>query len=111
MAAAGQQAPQQQQQQQQQQQVAVTLEDAREKGELQRGYYGLLHCVVHQNLAGSLLQASPQVLDSMLTALAKGASTHTDPAVRRICVQVSRIAAAFLCSAGCGLVVHFWAMP
>jgi hypothetical protein len=82
MAAAG------QQQQQQQQQVAVTLEDAREKGELQRGYYGLLHCVVHQNLASSLLQASPQVLDSLLTALAKGASTHTDPAVRRICVQV-----------------------
>jgi hypothetical protein len=85
MAAAGQQSPQQQQQQQQ---VAVTLEDAREKGELQRGYYGLLHCVVHQNLASSLLQASPQVLDSLLTALAKGASTHTDPAVRRICVQV-----------------------
>ncbi|WIA12173.1 hypothetical protein OEZ85_012245 [Tetradesmus obliquus] len=83
MAAAGQQSPQQQQQQ-----VAVTLEDAREKGELQRGYYGLLHCVVHNNLAGSLLQASPQVLDSMLTALAKGASTHTDPAVRRVCVQV-----------------------
>lgn len=87
MSAAGQQ--QQQQQQAAQQQVAATLEDAREKGELQRGYYGLLHCVVHQNLSSSLLPASPQVLDSMLTAVARGAATHVDPSVRRICVQVS----------------------
>jgi exportin-T len=79
---------QQQQQQQQTQQVTATLEDAREKGELQRGYYGLLHAVVHQNLASSLLQAPPQVLDQLLTALARGAAAHVDPSVRRLCMQV-----------------------
>eukprot|EP00879_Flechtneria_rotunda_P007650 GHRR01008022.1.p1 GENE.GHRR01008022.1~~GHRR01008022.1.p1 ORF type:complete len:244 (+),score=108.64 GHRR01008022.1:34-732(+) len=77
-----------QQQQQQQQQVAATLEDAREKGELQRSYYSLLHCIVHQSFASSLVQASPQVLDSLLTALAKGAATHVDASVRRTCIQV-----------------------
>jgi exportin-T len=78
----------QQQQQQQQQQVSVTLEDAREKGELQRALYSLLLGLAMNNLSGALLAVPPSVLDAAMTAVAKGAASHVDPAVRRTCIQV-----------------------
>jgi hypothetical protein len=78
----------QQQQQQQQPQASVTLEELREKSELQRSYYSLLLAVVTNNLTGSLLRLPPQTLDNIMTALAKGASTHVDPSLRKGCVQV-----------------------
>lgn len=77
-----------QQQQQQQPQVSVTVEELREKGDLQRSYYSLLLGLTMNSLTGSLLQLPPQVLDNIMTALAKGAATHVDPAVRRSCIQV-----------------------
>lgn len=80
-----------QQQQQQQPQVVVTIEDLREKGELQGRYYSLLLCLTTNNLTSSLLQIPPQVLDNIMTALAKGAATHVDPAQRKCCVQVRRV--------------------
>lgn len=106
MAAAGSAAQQQQQQREQQQQqqqreqqqqqqqahagaaVAATLEEAREKGELQRAYYSLLHGMALNGLAGSLLQAPPAVLDAVMTAISKGAASHVDASVRRMCLQV-----------------------
>lgn len=68
--------------------VAATLEDAREKGELQRAYYSFLHGLAHNGLALALLQAPTSVLDSVLSSLTKGAATHVDPTVRRTCLQV-----------------------
>jgi exportin-T len=76
------------QQQQQQPQVTVTLEELREKGELQRSYYALLLGITLNNLTGSLLQLPAQVLDNIMTALAKGAATHVDPTLRKTCIQV-----------------------
>jgi len=88
-ALAAQSSPQQQAQQQQQQpQVTVTLEDVREKVELQRSYYSMLLAVTTNNLTGSLLHIPPQVLDNIMTALARGAATHVDPALRKGCIQV-----------------------
>jgi len=77
-----------QQQPEQRLQVAVTLEDAREKGELQRAYYSLLHAIAHNNLTQVLMRSNAQVLDLELTAISRGAATHVDPAVRRTCLQV-----------------------
>jgi exportin-T len=68
--------------------VAATLEEAREKGELQRAYYSFLLGLAQNGLTGALLQAPPAVLDSVLTSLTKGAATHVDPTVRRTCLQV-----------------------
>jgi exportin-T len=67
--------------------VAATLEDARERGELQRSYYGLLHAITQQ-LPGALLEVPPGILDSVLTDVARGGVMHVDPAVRRTCVQI-----------------------
>lgn len=77
-------------QQQQQPQASVTLEELREKSELQRSYYSLLLAVVTNNLTGSLLRLPGPTLDSIMTALAKGASTHVDPSLRKGCVQVGQ---------------------
>ncbi|GBF91404.1 exportin [Raphidocelis subcapitata] len=101
-------APEQQQQQQQQRsgeggggaEVTATLEDVREKGELQRAYYSFLHGVAHQGLAAALLQAPPSVLDSVLSALTRGAASHVDPTVRRTCLQVFERLLAEWCANG-----------
>lgn len=77
-----------QQQQQPPPQVTVTLEELREKGELQRSYYALLLGITLNNLTGSLLQLPAQVLDNIMTALAKGSATHVDPVLRKTCIQV-----------------------
>lgn len=97
-AVAAQSSPQQQQQQQQQPQV--TVEELREKGDLQRSYYSLLLGLTMNNLTGSLLQLPAQVLDNIMTALAKGAATHVDPAVRRSCIQVFERLLSDWCPAG-----------
>lgn len=81
-------AAQQSSPQQQQQPVAVTLEEFREKGDLQRSYYSLLLALTMNNLTSSLLHIPGQALDNLMTALAKGAATHTDPSVRKTCIQV-----------------------
>jgi exportin-T len=77
------------QQQDQRLQVAATLEDVREKGELQRAYYSLLHAIAHNNLTQVLMRSNAQVLDMELTAVTRGAATHVDPTVRKTCLQVS----------------------
>ncbi|CAD7697822.1 unnamed protein product [Ostreobium quekettii] len=65
----------------------VLMEEYRERGELQRMYYGLLHALVHQGPLDVLLQIPQSCLEAMLTALAQGAATHVDPSVRRTCVH------------------------
>ncbi len=37
----------------------ASFDDMREKGELQRTYYALLHAVVHNGLAATLLKRRP----------------------------------------------------
>lgn len=78
-----------QQQQQQQLTVTATFEELREKSDLQRGFYNMLLAITTHNLIDCLLHIPPQVLDSIMTALAKGAATHVDPSLRRSCIQVS----------------------
>ncbi|KIY98490.1 hypothetical protein MNEG_9470 [Monoraphidium neglectum] len=68
--------------------VVATLEEAREKGELQRAYYSFLHGLAHHGLAAALLQAPASVLDSVLASLTQGAASHVDPTVRRTCLQL-----------------------
>ena len=41
----------------------ATTEDAREKGELQRAYYALLHVIAHSNCIPALLSSPGQVRD------------------------------------------------
>ena len=64
------------------------MEDARERGELQKSYFSLLHVVVHASLSESLLKMPPGALDAVMKAVTQSASTHVDAAVRRTCLQV-----------------------
>ena len=67
----------------------MSLEDARERGELQRAYYTLLHIMAHTGLSGALLKMpQPGVLDAAIEAVTQGASAHVDASVRRTCMQV-----------------------
>jgi hypothetical protein len=75
--------------------AGASPEDIREKGELQRTYYALLHAVVHNGLAGALLKA-PGALDVVMGALVRGAGAHRDVTIRKTCVQVR---CGVLCSA------------
>lgn len=103
-AAAQQSSPQQQPQQQQQQPVVATLEEYREKGELQRSYYSMLLALTTNTLTSSLLTLPPQALDNLMTALAKGAATHVDPSVRKSCIQVGGRGACCLAMLSAGVV-------
>lgn len=64
------------------------MEDARERGELQKSYFSLLHVVVHASLSESLLKMPPGALNAVMKAVTQSASTHVDAAVRRTCLQV-----------------------
>ena len=68
--------------------AGAAAEDAREKAELQRAYYGLLHALAHAELAGTLLGAPPATRDAALQALVSGAASHVDAVVRKTCCQV-----------------------
>ncbi|KAJ9528951.1 hypothetical protein QJQ45_000515 [Haematococcus lacustris] len=69
--------------------VSACLEEVRERAELQRCYYGLLHALAHSGLSGALLRGgSAAVLEPVMEALTRGAATHWEPAQRRMCVQV-----------------------
>lgn len=67
--------------------VPVAMDEAREKSELQRSYYFLLHAMSQNQLAGTLLQLPQAALESVMVALTRGAATHVDPTVRKTCVQ------------------------
>ena len=67
---------------------AATLEEARERGELQRVYYLLLSAVTTAGMSGALLKVPPGVLEAAVLGLTRGAATHVDPTVRRTCLQV-----------------------
>ena len=64
------------------------MEDAREKGELQRSYFLMLHVIVHNGLSVALLKSPPAALDAAIKALTQGATMHVDATVRRTCIQV-----------------------
>lgn len=68
--------------------VTVTLEDAREKGELQRAYYSLLLAVASNGLSVALLKVPPASIEAIMVALTRGAATHVDAGVRRTCLLV-----------------------
>eukprot|EP00798_Chlamydomonas_sp_ICE-L_P002570 gene2570-30954_t len=61
--------------------MELTLEDAREKGEVQRSYYLMLHVIAHNGLSVALLKAPPGALDAALTGLTQGAALHYDATV------------------------------
>lgn len=67
---------------------AATVEDARERGELQRMYYLLMAAVTSSGLSGALLKVPPAALEAAVLGLTRGAATHVDPNVRRTCLQV-----------------------
>ena len=66
----------------------ATSEEAREQGEVQKAFYSLLHALLHNALAGPLLQAGDGVVQPALNAAIQGAALHCDPGTRRSCVQV-----------------------
>ena len=68
---------------------ASGMEDLREKGELQRGYYGFLHAITTSTLAHVLLQTLSQSLHIALGALVAGGAGHIDPGIRKTCLQVT----------------------
>lgn len=90
--------------------VAATLEEARERGELQRAFYSLLHVVMHSGLSGTLLKMAPlasqattpsggvsgvgggggeaAMLDAIIRGVVTGGATHVDATVRRTCLQI-----------------------
>ncbi len=68
--------------------MAATLEEARERGELQRTYYLLLSAVTSHAMSGALLKVPPGALEAAVVGLTRGAATHVDATVRRTCLQV-----------------------
>ncbi|KAG2493435.1 hypothetical protein HYH03_008254 [Edaphochlamys debaryana] len=68
--------------------TAATLEDVRERGELQRAYYLLLSGITGAGLSGALLKVPPAALEAAVVGLTRGAATHVDPTVRKTCLQV-----------------------
>ena len=70
-----------------------SIEDLRERAELQRAYYSFAHSLVHSGLASVLLRVPRSSLDAVLGALMRGAASHVDPGVRKTCIQaVARLA-------------------
>ena len=65
----------------------MSAEDARERGELQRAYYSLLHATTHNELTGALLAAPAATRDAALEGLVRGAASHVDAIVRKTCMQ------------------------
>lgn len=68
--------------------TGASTEDTRERSELQRTYYILLHTLSYNGLSSILVQTQPPLLDTALEALVRGAAAHVEPATRRTCVQV-----------------------
>ena len=64
------------------------IEDLREKGELQKAYYSLLHAITSSNLGHVLLQTPSETLQPALGALVGGGAGHVDPGIRKTCLQV-----------------------
>lgn len=68
--------------------ASTGIEDLREKGELQKAYYGFLHAVIGSSLSHVLLQTPSETLHRALTALVAGGAEHVDPGTRKTCLQV-----------------------
>lgn len=64
------------------------MEDLREKGELQKAYYGFLHAITSSSLSHVLLQTPSETLHQALGALVAGGADHIDPGIRKTCLQV-----------------------
>ena len=65
----------------------VSAEDARERGELQRAYYSLLHATTSNELTGVLLATPATTRNAALEGLVRGAASHVDAVVRKTCMQ------------------------
>ncbi|KAL3158479.1 hypothetical protein ABBQ38_010711 [Trebouxia sp. C0009 RCD-2024] len=74
------------------------IEDLREKGELQKAYYGFLHAITSSSLSHVLLQTPSAPLHQALGALVAGGAGHTDPGIRKTCLQVLHALVPILCS-------------
>jgi len=73
------------------------IEDLREKGELQKAFYGFLHAITVSNLSHILLQTPSDTLHRALTALVAGGAGHVDPGTRKTCLQVWVVKTLILC--------------
>lgn len=82
----------------------ATSEEARERGEVQRSFYSLLHALVHNALGSFLLAAGDSVVQPTLNAVIQGAALHCDAAARRSCIQVPHTHAA------CWLYLHMYCL-
>ena len=74
------------------------IEDLREKGELQKAFYGFLHAITVSNLSHILLQTPSDTLHRALTALVAGGAGHVDPGTRKTCLQVWVVNTLLLCA-------------
>lgn len=56
--------------------------------ELQKAFFGVLHCATSNSLTGTLLRIEGVLLDKVLQELLVSASSHAEPSIRRGCFQV-----------------------
>lgn len=56
--------------------------------ELQKAFFGVLHCATSNGLTGTLLRVEGSLLDKVLQELLASASAHAEPPIRRGCFQV-----------------------
>mmetsp|Transcript_3613 Transcript_3613/g.10405 ORF Transcript_3613/g.10405 Transcript_3613/m.10405 type:complete len:537 (-) Transcript_3613:551-2161(-) len=68
-------------------QATGSAEELREKAELQRSYYSVLHAICQNNLSSALSHLKVATLEQCMQGLVSGASLHVDPSVRKVCVQ------------------------
>jgi exportin-T len=68
--------------------VLAVGEENRERGELQKAFFILLHAVTANELSAVVIEMDSGVLDLLLQALLANASSHSEAGIRRACFQV-----------------------
>jgi len=72
-------------------------EDARERGELQKGYIAFLNALVIHEVTGALLAVQRASSDAAMEGLARTAATHVDPGSRKTAIStLSKLAEQWL---------------
>jgi len=77
--------------------VVAAPEDARERGELQKGYVAFLNALVIHEVTGALLAVQRASFDAAMEGLARTAATHVDPGSRKTAIStLSKLAEQWL---------------
>lgn len=77
--------------------TAAASEDARERGELQKGYIVFLNALVIHEVTGALLAVQRTSSDAAMEGLARTAATHVDPGSRKTAIStLSKLAEQWL---------------